>query len=65
MSKQIYVKLYFLPAKLVLYVSKQIIVKRNIPLESQQEKLATYPNTKQWLSVVGIPAEAIEVTYNQ
>ena len=43
------------------YVSKQIIVKNKLTSESSQDDLHTYPNTKQWLSCVGLRVETIKV----
>ncbi|XP_053375416.1 kinase suppressor of Ras 2-like isoform X2 [Mercenaria mercenaria] len=46
--------------KLVLYVSKQIIIKSKITSEALHDELVEYPNTKQWLSCVGLPENTIK-----
>lgn len=47
--------------KLVLYVSKQIIIKSKITSDALHDELADYPNTRQWLSCVGLPENTIMV----
>ncbi|KAL4223502.1 3-dehydrosphinganine reductase [Mactra antiquata] len=46
--------------KLVVYVSKQIIIKNKLSSDSLHDKLADYPNTYQWLSCVGLPENTIK-----
>lgn len=48
--------------KLVLYVSKQIIIKSKITSDALHDELADYPNTEQWLSCVGLPENTITVS---
>ncbi|XP_060579318.1 kinase suppressor of Ras 2-like [Ruditapes philippinarum] len=46
--------------KLVLYVSKQIIIKSKITSDALHDELVDYPNTQQWLSCVGLPENTIK-----
>lgn len=51
--------------KIVLYVSKQIIIKSKIKSDALLEKLTEFPNTKQWLSCVGLPENTITAVMSE
>lgn len=44
--------------------SQQLICKANIKNISAVPKLSEYPNTEQWLKVVGLPSETNKVPHN-
>lgn len=53
--------LFILQTKLVKMFSRQLVSKANVKNLALAPKLAEYPNTEQWLKVVGLPDSTVKV----
>lgn len=51
-----------LQTKLVKMFSKQLVSKASIVNIIEEPRLEQYPNTEQWLKVVGLPSNTVKVS---